>query len=1512
VPPPAVSIIIPVYNQADYTRQCLESILSHPPEETFEIIVVDDASTDSTPQLIQEIKFRDGRINALRNESNVGFAGSCNRGAELAGGKYLLFLNNDTEVHQGWFSPLFSILENNPDIGMVGPKLCFPDGTIQHCGKIWKDIDGPLSQPHHIYYCAPADIPCVNRSRDYRMLTGACFMVRRDEFLEFGPFDEGYENGWEDDDLCCAYAKAGKRIFYCAESTVIHHESKSLNVEIEKANGILATHRKNRTHNLTDTENDIVTEKKLLSNIEDKLLRVKDRFHRNRDRFFTKWKDRIERDDYRYYKEDGIPFVSIIIPVFNQLAYTRRCLESLSRNTPDGSYELIIVDNGSSDGTAEFLENLRLPVHVITNPENNGFARACNRGAEAAHGDYLLFLNNDTEPESGWLEPLVEVIHADSTIGATGSKLLFPDGTIQHAGVVIADDRTTGDPLIGKHIYYGKPADIPEASARRRYQALTAASLLVRSSAFFQAEGFDENYWNGYEDIDLCFKLGKLGYKLVYVPESIVVHHESKSGAERFAKAAGNIELLHGKWLGRIIPDLTIKSDGAVIKTINEIISDYTMPERATTVTRKNPPLVSIIILTFNQLEHTRACVDNIVRHTRDQYEIIFVDNGSTDGTVAWLKETAGRNDSFTLIVNNENKGFAAGCNQGIRAAAGEYVLLLNNDVVVTIGWLDGMLECLQAVPDTGFVGPMTDNISGIQKVPDVGYGDLSGLDDYARDFRERYRHRRIFSRRVVGFCMLFRRELVERIGYLDESFGSGNFEDDDYCLRAAIEGYRNVIAGDVFIHHAGSATFKGNNFDFSAAMSGNMKLFNEKWSRPVTEEKEAKKILKLKTLEKAENLYQLGEINKMIDAVLQEGIKSAPEEPAYYHALAEYFIDMGRFSDAIDTLRQIPEAVDNEKLHTLYGRALAGTGSFDQAKLHADNALRINPESVAALNILGVIAFDRGNAVEAATRFNKAVECDPGFGEAWTNLGLIELANENTAVALDRLERGFMLSPCSSHAAYGFHSAVGGDTQLHRAENSFREALRFHPRHRTIHFLLIDLLIRQGKNDQALEEIESACAVYGIDDGMIAAALELRRQTGPMIIGSNGKKAGTSVSLCMIMKDEEKNLPRCLKSLKPIVEEIIIVDTGSKDRSREVAEIFGAHVLERQWDGDFSAARNLALKHAKGDWILVMDADEIISQLDYGRFRNIVETAPAYGAAYDIVTRNYVSRINLEKWRPNDGLYPYEEAGAGWMPSNKVRLFPNRPEIRFENPIHEMVDRTAQAAGLEIVNAPVPVHHYGYLDDERQKRKGEEYYLLGRKKLEESGGNDFRALCELAVQAGGTGRYEEAVELWKRVLDISPDYPLAWFNMGFALLQLGEFSESRDASARAVELQPGYCEAVNNYSICEICVGEVDRAVKALEGNLSSRPDYPNSLVMLAVAHICKGDRQEGLDIFSRLASNGISFEEFINESVKSLTGAGKDDYARNVLEAAVDSGNYNQDTVEIVRSLSDERCVA
>jgi GT2 family glycosyltransferase len=219
---PRCSVIIPVHNKALLTKQCLGSILGSPAVTAHELIVVDDASSDSTQELLAG--FGD-RVRSVRLTDNAGFATACNSGAAVAASsaEFLLFLNNDTIALDGWLDALVSHADAHQEAAVVGSKLLYPDGTIQHAGVVFNFAGDPL----HIYVGCASEHQAVNRSRPFQVVTAACCLVRRSDFEALGGFDTGYHNDLEDVDLCLRLGALGREIHYCHESVLVHLESAS-------------------------------------------------------------------------------------------------------------------------------------------------------------------------------------------------------------------------------------------------------------------------------------------------------------------------------------------------------------------------------------------------------------------------------------------------------------------------------------------------------------------------------------------------------------------------------------------------------------------------------------------------------------------------------------------------------------------------------------------------------------------------------------------------------------------------------------------------------------------------------------------------------------------------------------------------------------------------------------------------------------------------------------------------------------------------------------------------------------------------------------------------------------------------------------------------------------------------------------------------------------------------------------------------------------------------------------
>jgi GT2 family glycosyltransferase len=241
---------------------------------------------------------------------------------------------------------------------------------------------------------------------------------------------------------------------------------------------------------------------------------------------------------------------SVIIPVHNRASLTRQCLEALLGNPPlDVSWEIIVVDDASTDLTPDILAEYGDRIRVVRLGDNVGFAGACNRGAVTASSEYLLFLNNDTLPKDGWLDALVAYADRHPRGAVFGAKLLYPDGTVQHAGGVICQDR------FPRHVYKGFPAEHPAVNQSRRHQVVTGACMLVRTDAFFEVKGFDTRFVNGYEDHDLCLRLGERGYEVHYCHESVLYHLESASREGRTDNFELVTRLYLERWGERVRPD---------------------------------------------------------------------------------------------------------------------------------------------------------------------------------------------------------------------------------------------------------------------------------------------------------------------------------------------------------------------------------------------------------------------------------------------------------------------------------------------------------------------------------------------------------------------------------------------------------------------------------------------------------------------------------------------------------------------------------------------------------------------------------------------------------------------------------------------------------------------------------------------------------------------------------------------------------------------------------------------
>jgi O-antigen biosynthesis protein len=542
--------------------------------------------------------------------------------------------------------------------------------------------------------------------------------------------------------------------------------------------------------------------------------------------------------------------------------------------------------------------------------------------------------------------------------------------------------------------------------------------------------------------------------------------------------------------------------------------------------------LTSIILVTHNQSAYTKACIESIRLRTDEAYELIVVDNGSTDETLDSLRSMSG----VVLIDNDTNRGFPAAANQGIASAKGDNILLLNNDTLVTTGWLRRMLAALHSCEDIGLVGPVSNRVSGEQQV-EVGYGHVNELDGFAWDWGRDHDEQRIETDRLVGFCLLFKRSVVDRIGLLDERFGVGNFEDDDFCRRARAAGFRMVIAMDSFVHHFGHVTFQGSGANLGQILERNQRLYRQKWS--------------------------------------------------------------------------------------------------------------------------------------------------DGF------------------------------SPSTSSEA---HDSVM-NPRVSRPRPQF--------------------VITQGTGDGLLLEPNQV-----------------------------------KLSVCLIVRDNENTIRPCLESIRPWVDEMVVIDTGSTDRTPTICEEFGARVFHWAWQDSFAAARNVSFDHARGEWLFWMDSDDTIPEECGRKLRELAE------GPHEESILGYVMQVHCPGADPND-----------LTVVDHVKLVRNRPDLRFEFRIHEQILPAIRRASGDVAFTDIHVVHSGsdHSLETRGRKLARDFRLL---ELEYSDRPDHPfVLFNLGMTHADAHQHQEAVQYLIRCIDVSQPSE-SHLRKAYALLvsSLSQLSRAIEADHRCDE----------------------------------------------------------------------------------------------------------------------------
>jgi GT2 family glycosyltransferase len=495
---PCVSIITPVFNTpVKWLAECVESVRAQSYEK-WELILIDDDSSDpETLRYLAELCPRDSRIVCTKVEKRGGISAACNRGLEVAAGDWIGFLDHDDLLEPDALFQMVKWLQDHRDADLVYSD----EDKLTEAG-----LDSPIFKP--------------DWSPDYFLSCNyVChFTVVRSELLrEVGGFRSEFD-GAQDYDLFLRIVEKRKQIDHIPR--ILYHWRRSITStadNIRRKPGSLETGR----HAL-----------------EAHLQRQQQSGHVTVDwRTHAYW---IKRDLTEAKK------ISIIIPVRDRVDLLARCLDSLTSKTTYAPYEIVVVDNESESAEArDYFAGLKHRVVHYAGPFN--FSAINNFAVEQTEGSWLLFLNNDIEVIDGdWLSIMAEHIQRPE-VGAVGPRLLYPDDTVQHAGIVV------GVGGIAEHAFRGLPAEAPgvcrQLQVTRNYSAVTGACLLTRREVFDEVGGFDEECLPvTFSDVDLCLKMRRAGYLVVYTPFAKLYHHES--GTRRRTVEPLETEVMRERWSG--------------------------------------------------------------------------------------------------------------------------------------------------------------------------------------------------------------------------------------------------------------------------------------------------------------------------------------------------------------------------------------------------------------------------------------------------------------------------------------------------------------------------------------------------------------------------------------------------------------------------------------------------------------------------------------------------------------------------------------------------------------------------------------------------------------------------------------------------------------------------------------------------------------------------------------------------------------------------------------------------
>lgn len=665
-------------------------------------------------------------------------------------------------------------------------------------------------------------------------------------------------------------------------------------------------------------------------------------------------KAHLEALDYNKYKATFLisikceqQLISIIIPTYNRKNKLKNAIKSVLNQTFN-KFEIIIVNDAGENVTGlveQFRDNR---IKLINHSENKGLAASRNTGIKVAKGEYIALLDDDDIFYPNHLE--------------TALKYLSEDNKVVYSDAVRYMYNIPGQKIINKSV----PYSIDYNRDKILIGNIAPVNCFVFRKSLIEVAGLFDESLSVLEDWDFWLRLSSFT-EFKHIKESTVQVNWYEDGSTMTSSKGKDFEETRKKIYKKYQNEIN------KIPNVNEIINEFNSIWKNDFPVKI--PLVSIIALSYNQVKFTKSFLISLLQYTDIPFELILIDNKSDKETIGYLKSFMEKDERIKIYFNSSNLGFPKGINQGIKKAKGKYIIIANNDIVLTKGWIERMIEVAESDPKIGLVGPISNSVSGLQLDKEATYTTIAEMHNYAAKIKAKNKAQTFEFPRVAFLCTLIKREVIDKIGGLDERFSPGNFEDDDFCLRAQLAGYKTVIAKDVFIHHYGSKSFAAEGPEkYRKRLETNQKIFIDKWGATPDEI-----WLKGKQI-KGRNIMFTLDKNEFTEN-LQRALSLIQEK--------EYDI-------ALDYLKNSVEQYNN----------------FD----HHES----DPELANLLNLAGNIALLKGDVGTAQKYFENALNEDKNSPHACAGLGEILFLGENYEAAKTMYEWGVKNNPDNKAAVDG------------------------------------------------------------------------------------------------------------------------------------------------------------------------------------------------------------------------------------------------------------------------------------------------------------------------------------------------------------------------------------------------------------------------------------------------------------------------------------------------------------